>query len=76
MTTIMTTKIMVIGTRILNKPKRSGPQKGKVISKNTMAANSKMKAKISIFNWFNQIWINTAQFSLKNKLTMSQTYLI
>ena len=50
MTTIMTTKIMAIGTRIPNKPKRSGPQKGKVISKNTMAANSKMKAKISIFN--------------------------
>ena len=50
MTTIMTTKIMAIGTRIPNKRKRSGPQKGKVISKNTMAANSKMKAKISIFN--------------------------
>ena len=49
MTPIMTTKIMAIGTRIPNKPKRSGPQKGKVISKNTMAANSKMKAKISIF---------------------------
>ena len=46
----MTTKIMAIGTRIPNKPKRSGPQKGKVISKNTMAANSKMKAKIFIFN--------------------------
>ena len=50
MTTIMTTKIMATGTRIPNNPKRSGPQKGKVISKNTIAANSKMKAEISIFN--------------------------
>jgi len=46
----MTTKIMAIGTRTPNNPKRSGPQKGKVISKNTMAAISKMKAKNSIFN--------------------------